>query len=160
VYREGSPVARAVQRWKYDRDEVLGGALALLFREAFDAERDRHDRIVPVPADPRRLRSRGFNPALVLARAIASRRGMVVPALLRRPPGRSQVGRGRREREARALDVEVARGSRIAGSSVLLVDDVYTTGATATGCARALLAAGAAVVDVRTLAHTAPPGDG
>jgi predicted amidophosphoribosyltransferase len=43
---------------------------------------------------------------------------------------------------------------------VLLVDDVYTTGATARGCAAALASAGAAVVDVWTLAHTAPPDSG
>jgi ComF family protein len=162
VYRDRSPVARAIQRWKYDRDEVVGAALAVLFREGLAAaDAAAYDRIVPVPGDPRRLRSRGFNPALVLARAIAPRSGQLAPGSLRRRAGGSQVGRGEVERRLNAgASFAIAPRARVRGASVLLVDDVYTTGATARGCAAALASAGAAVVDVWTLAHTAPPDSG
>ena len=100
VYRDGSEVARAVQRWKYDCDEVVVAALATVFRERFGSDLGRYDRIVPVPAHPRRLRRRGFNPALTLARAIAPRRALVAPALLRRHGPESQVGRGFQARAA------------------------------------------------------------
>lgn len=148
-----------MQRWKYDRDEVLGEALAAVFRETFAAtDATGYDRIVPVPSDPRRLRARGFSPALVLARAIAERRGQLAPGCLRRRAGESQVGRRPREREANArTSIAIAEHARVRGARVLLVDDVYTTGATACGCADALRSGGAAVVDVWTLAHTAPP---
>jgi ComF family protein len=155
VYREGNEVARSVQRWKYDRDEVVGAALATLFRARFASELPPYDRVVPVPADPVRLRRRGFNPALTLARAIAPERRLD-SALLRRRDGRSQVGAGRRSRLAHADEAWAVRaGRRVDGERVLLVDDVFTTGATASGCTLALLGAGAAVVDVLTLAHTA-----
>lgn len=158
VYREGNAVAHAIQRWKYDRDEVVGRALAAVLRQSFAPEAARDRCIVPVPAHPRRLRQRGFNPALTLARALARSWTQVRPDLLRRRAGSSQVGAGRRAREANALDAfAVARGARIAGRAVLIVDDVFTTGATARGCAAALLDGGAAAVDVITLAHTAPP---
>ncbi len=156
VYREGTDVARAVQRWKYDRDEVIGAALAALFRNRFAADLPSYDRIVPVPGDPVRLRQRGFNPALILARAIAPERTLLDPALLRRRDGRSQVGSGRRSRLAHAEEAYAVRtGRRADGARVLLVDDVFTTGATAGSCTAALLRAGAALVDVLTLAHTA-----
>lgn len=152
-------MAHAIQRWKYDRDEVLGRALAVLFRECCGAAIARpYDHVVPVPSDPERIRRRGFNPALVLARAIALR-GQLEPGWLRRRAGASQVGRGQREREAGASTTfATSRWARVGGAHVLLVDDVYTTGATAFGCAAALRGAGAELVDVVTLAHTALPG--
>jgi ComF family protein len=150
-------VARAIQRWKYDRDEVLGAALARLFRTRFQPGLSPYDRIVPVPADPRRLRRRGFNPALSLARAIAPDLRLVDPALLRRRDGKAQVGSSRRSRLEHAAEAYAVRpGRRADGARVLLVDDVFTTGATAGFCTLALLGAGAAIVDVLTLAHTAP----
>jgi predicted amidophosphoribosyltransferase len=136
---------------------VLGAALAAIFRCRFQSDLPEYDRIVPVPADPVRLRQRGFNPALSLARAIAPDRRLVDPALLRRRAGRAQVGSSRRSRLAKAEDAYAARpGRRADGARVLLVDDVFTTGATAGSCTSALLDAGAAFVDVLTLAHTAP----
>ena len=159
VYRDGNEVAHVVQRWKYHRDEVMGRALTALFRDALaSVAPGTWDWVVPVPSDPVRLRRRGFSPALALARALPDRLGSVAPGLLERRAGASQVGLGQKEREANTGAFAVAPGARIAGSRVLLVDDVFTTGATVVGCAAALRAARAAFVDVWTLAHTAPPG--
>ena len=96
--------------------------------------------IVPVPAAPLRLRKRGFDPAGEIAAALADRLGAPLhPCLARRGGGR-QVGKRRAERIGHPPHIH-ARGD--APRSVLLVDDVLTTGATLSACARALRSAGA-----------------
>ena len=95
--------------------------------------------IVPVPTAPLRSLRRGFDPATEIAAALAERTGMTLwPCLRRRGCGR-QVGRRRAERIGYPPAI-AARGETPRG--VLLVDDVLTTGATLSACARALRAAG------------------
>ena len=96
------------------------------------------------------LRRRGFDPAGEIAAALAERLGApLAPCLVRRGGGR-QVGRRRAERIGHPPRIH-ARGA--APRSVLLVDDVLTTGATLTACARALRAAGAVRVVAVTFAR-------
>jgi predicted amidophosphoribosyltransferase len=96
--------------------------------------------VVPVPAALPRLRRRGFDPAGELAAALAARLEVeVAPCLARRGSGH-QVGRRRAERIDHPPQIEAIAD---APRSVLLVDDVLTTGATLTACAQALRGAGA-----------------
>jgi predicted amidophosphoribosyltransferase len=106
--------------------------------------------VVSVPSAPARLRRRGFDPAGELAGALAERLGAPVErCLARRGTGR-QVGRRRAERIGHPPTI---RALGPAPRSVLLVDDVLTTGATLTACARALRGAGAARVVAVTFAR-------
>ncbi|MFL5871203.1 MAG: ComF family protein [Solirubrobacterales bacterium] len=107
--------------------------------------------VVAVPPAKRRLRARGFDPAALIAAEVAHRLGLPRAACLRRLDARRQVGRSRAERLASPPRVQ-ARGP--VPPRVLLVDDVLTTGATLTACARALADAGCASVAAATFARS------
>ncbi len=109
--------------------------------------------LVPVPAHPGRRRARGYDQAELLARALARRTGLSVRLVLRRGGGATrQVGASRDVRRApgRLAIAAVARSPR----SVVLVDDVHTTGATLEACAAVLKGAGALRVTAVTWART------
>jgi len=114
--------------------------------------------LVPVPLHPRRRAQRGFNQAALLAGELGRRAGIAVcdGALVRRADTPSQAGLSAAERRANVRDAfAVRRKAQVAGRAVVLVDDVYTTGATARACARALRAAGAIEVRIVTVARVA-----
>jgi ComF family protein len=109
--------------------------------------------LVPVPLHPARLRRRGFNQAHLLAAAMAARSALPVARCLRtRGKRAAQVGRGRGDRLAAVRGGVTAHGP--VAQSVLLVDDVITTGATLAACAAALRDAGASDVGAIAYART------
>jgi ComF family protein len=153
-----STIAAIVHRYKYARDVTLAPILGELLADRYRA-RSGHDLIVPVPLHISRLRWRGFNQALLLAKPLARKtKAPLAPFALRRTrPTRPQVGLdepGRRRNIARAFDVR--HPEQVRSRSILLVDDVYTTGATVNECARMLRRAGAERVDVFVLARAVP----
>src|SRR5690606_9807969 len=116
------------------------------------------DIVAPVPLHWRRMWARRFNQSATLARLLAEPRGLPVSyaALKRVKATPQQVGLTRTERAANvqgAFRVDAAGKAEIAGRTVLLVDDVLTSGATVDACARALLRAGARQVDVLVFAR-------
>jgi predicted amidophosphoribosyltransferase len=106
--------------------------------------------IVPVPPAPSRHRRRGFDPAHLIATALADRLGLPLARPLRRADGPRQVGRPRSERLSAPPRVRAV--SRQPGR-VLLVDDVLTTGATLTACATALREAATGEFDAAVFAR-------
>jgi len=118
------------------------------------------DAIVPIPLHPRRLIRRRYNQSLLLSRGLARLTGLpVLPDVLRRnrhTPSQGGLSRGARHRNVRGA-FSLRRGAAIEGKSILLIDDVYTTGATVEACARALKKGGAAQVYVLTLARVIRP---
>ncbi|MBX3532289.1 MAG: ComF family protein [Rhizobiaceae bacterium] len=116
------------------------------------------DLVVPVPLHRRRFFARRFNQSAELARHMSAQRGLVfAPEIVERVKRtRQQVGLERRAREDNmrgAFAVPKPMRERVKGSKVLVVDDVYTTGATVKAVASVLARAGAARVDVLTFAR-------
>ncbi|HEX8070292.1 MAG TPA: hypothetical protein VF546_10100 [Pyrinomonadaceae bacterium] len=146
----------AVLRLK--REPHVGARLAaLLAATQRRAPLDAADRIVPVPLHPARERERGFNQAALLARAVAAQTGLPLDERSLSRAAHTNAHRAgldaRARRETVAAAFAVSRPRLIAGTRVLLIDDVFTTGATASACAQALTAAGAAAVYVLTAAR-------
>ena len=137
-------VRRIVRRWKEHGLRPLAGAAAEIV--AARVTRPTVDVVTWVPAEPWRARSRGHHPAERLARELAERWALPCrPLLARRGPARRQRGLSRSQRARNP-----AFSALETGLCAAIVDDVYTTGATADAAARAL----AGRVEVVTLART------
>lgn len=155
-----SPLIEVLARFKYGRDVTMGPILSAFMVERLPLALDDHDLVVPIPLHPKRLRWRGFNQAMPLAQAIgaAGRRAVDPFALARSRSTPPQVGLGAGERRRNVRGAFAVRHhERVRHRTILLVDDVMTTGATAHECARVLRAAGARAVDVVVLARALDP---
>jgi predicted amidophosphoribosyltransferase len=140
---------RIVHALKYARRLSLAEIAAAAMLAALPGH-ENTDAVVPVPPAPWRSSWRGFDPAEEIALAVAARAGLPVSDCLRRSSGRRQVGRRRSERLA---DPPSVHAVDMAPATALLVDDVWTTGATLSACAGALRAAGTRRVMALTLAR-------
>lgn len=141
-----------IHAFKYERRRVLAAPLAAMMRVAGAALLDDADAVVPVPLHPWKRLTRGFNQADDLARHLGR---PVWRVLRRRRHGPPQAGLPAARRHANVRDAFAARSRRVRGATVVLVDDVMTTGATLDACGRALLAAGARSVRALTVARAA-----
>jgi ComF family protein len=140
----------------------LGAFLFMIFGRYWSKENI--NLIVPVPLHKRKFRSRGFNTSFLFVKEwtfIAKARNGALPIipvakdiLIRKRWTEPQTGLGRKERLQNIKNAfGVSDSSKVKGKKILLVDDVYTTGATANECAKVLMREGAARVDVLTLAR-------
>jgi ComF family protein len=143
------PARAVVHGLKYARRLSLADIAAAAMLRALP-DHPNVDAVVPVPAGPWRWRWRGFDPAEEIAIALARRTGLPLHACLRRARGGRQVGRRRSERLSNPPRVWAVD---VAPRHALLIDDVWTTGATLTACARSLREAGCRRVVALTLAR-------
>lgn len=155
-------VHRAVVLLKYHAVTPLGRWFAARLAEIVAREPDilAADAVVPVPLDARRRRERGYNQAELIARPLARLLGlpMQTALLLRKRPRPPRLRLTRRERWETVRGAYALReGSRVDKLRLLLVDDVFTTGATLDACARALREGGAAGVVGVTVARVVSP---
>ncbi len=151
----------AIRRWKYQGDLVVGGALAEALASVVP-DWAQGDLVVPVPGHPYRRRQRGFEPAAMLARSLASTHGRYSPLLLDRSHAsqpQSTLARAERLQNA-ATAFRLSRPGGLTGLSILLVDDVRTTGASLYACRTLLLERGARRVVCIALAQTPDGGEG
>jgi ComF family protein len=148
----------AIHTFKYNgkitNGQVLGKMMAEY--EYHDFNISSYSLIIPVPLHRRRLRERGFNQAVILAKEIAGRFSLPLDlrSLKRRIFTEAQVGLGKDRRASNVKGAfDVSDSEKIAGQKIILVDDVYTTGSTVRECAGILMKNKAAEVAVLTLAR-------
>ncbi len=151
-------MVRAVTLLKYHAVAPLGGWFATRLAElvARQPQAFAADVVVPVPLHPSRLRERGHNQAELIARPLARRLRLPLRSylLVRTKPRPEKLKLTRQERWRTVRGAYAIReGTRVDKLRVLLVDDVFTTGATLDACARALRKAGAASVVGLTVAR-------
>jgi ComF family protein len=153
----GGVLRRLIHLFKYGKVRSLEGPLADYLLRTFPRERQ-FDAIVPVPLHWRRRWQRGFNQCELLAREVSRRTGIPVAKALRRPrASKAQAGLTLAARRHNVKMGSFSVAADVAGQSVLLVDDVLTTGSTAAACALALKRAGALRVSVITVARADRP---
>jgi ComF family protein len=148
------PVAQAITRFKFSRQLALLPVMQHWLKRPLSLELvAAADLLAPVPLHPKRIKNRGFNQSLFLAQgfpgALVARE--VVVRTRHTPP---QVGLNPKERQDNVKGAfAVTDPARVKDKSVLLIDDLYTTGSTVKECARVLLKAGARRVEVLTVAR-------
>ncbi len=163
VYAAGlysGAMKQALQRFKYAGAVDLDQPLAELLYAQIPPDIDEHV-IVPVPLHLSRLRQRGFNQSLLLARALAHNLQLTLEqAILKRTvDSHSQQGLDALQR-AKNLNNAFVATRRLDGCKVLLVDDVMTTGATVSACTQALKDVGAMNVNIAVIARAPRHGNG
>jgi competence protein ComFC len=154
----GGPVLEAIHRYKYQRALWFENFLVdLLVRQAEpELRQEKWDWLVPVPLYPTREREREFNQAERLARRLGAAIRIPVNAdLIKRVlPTQTQTQLTRQQRAANVLKAFAMRSTaKLNGERIVLLDDVFTTGATTSACARVLRKAGAGEVCVWTVAR-------
>ena len=150
------PVSTFLHKLKYDGDLSVLPALQAIVELGLPVTLTKEDRVIPVPLHLQRLRRRGFNQAVLIARLFfPDKKDLIMVDSLQRirhtEPQTGLDGTARRKNLHNAF--MVSERDAIRGRRVVLVDDVFTTGTTAAACSRALLEGGARDVHVLTVAR-------
>jgi ComF family protein len=158
VYTFGSyerTLRELIHLFKYSEITPLASPLGALIARAIPREH-RFDLIIPMPLHWKKRWRRGYNQSELLAREIGRRWGVPIRKIVRRAKATApQAGLSNSKRRLNVRGAfEVRKGVKLKGLRVLLIDDVLTTGATASACASVLKRAGASHVAVATVART------
>ena len=158
------PWPECIAQFKFRGEAGWATPLATLLRSApwVELALERCDLVLPMPLAPARLRERGFNQALELARRLAPQKTDATLLLrTRETPAQSGLTRAERLRNLRgAFALEPLRASAVRGQRVVLVDDVMTSGASLFAAAQVLRAGGVAHITAMVLARTDTPDSG
>jgi ComF family protein len=150
-----SPIQDALHTMKYRSNVALGDALASQMQDFLRSLQWKIDLLIPIPLSKQRLKERGYNQVALVAQPLAYHLGLVYApqALWKARDTRSQVGLNISQRRENVRDAYQADRSVVNGKSILLMDDVSTTGSTISSSTEALLAAGAREVFAITIAR-------
>jgi ComF family protein len=151
------PLRKAIHHLKYKQDLALAVTLAEPLMDWISNQLKWHfDMILTVPLNQERMKSRGFNQSNLISFPISIALDVpFLPKAVRRVKNTlSQVGLSAAQRKENVKDAFVAEKSIVNGKTILLIDDVVTTGATIAACSEALLQAGATKVFCLSVAKT------
>jgi ComF family protein len=154
-FKYSEPLETVIKRYKYDGLYALAGPLGGLMARMWPQWAQPPDIIVPIPLHGRRLRSRGFNQAQLLAHQLGPAVNIEVNdrVLKRRRSTKPQVGLSPNQRKKNVRRAFTAEPDAVKGLRILLIDDVFTTGSTMISAAGTLLEAGAKTVSAYCLAR-------
>lgn len=158
VFLFNEPMQRLLHLYKYGRKTGLRHFFAdqmLAFIREYHLNLNENDLIVPIPLHPSRLRNRGFNQSLLLADLLSQELNLPVSAknLQRVKPTPNQARLSQKERWTNIEDAfKINHSNEFREKRILLIDDLYTTGATVSEAAKTLRAAGAKTVTILTIA--------
>lgn len=156
-----SPVQNALHAMKYRRNIGLGESFAAQMAEFVRSLNWQVDVLMPVPLGKNRLKERGYNQVALVARPLAYEVGLDYSpgALWKARDTRSQVGLTISQRQENVQGAYQADAQAVKYRSIVLMDDVATTGSTILACAEALLSSGAKEVYAITIARALPHHD-
>ena len=160
LWHYDSFVRKSIHRFKFQPRPGYAESYGRLLAAALEGQQIPYDIITWVPISRKRRRERGFDQTELLAKAVAANLGLEATPLLRKirhNPAQSGMS-GFSQRKANVLGAyEAIDPQQIAGKKILLLDDVITTGATVSECARVLLTAGAKQVSCAAIAGASKP---
>jgi ComF family protein len=152
------PIQGALHRLKYKRDVGLGEALSEQVADFVSQLKWPVDTLIPIPLGKKRLKERGYNQVAMIAMPLSMHLGLKYQpkAISRARETRSQVGLSAMERQENVRSAFLADKRKVRGQTILLIDDVATTGATLSSAAEALYNSGARDVYGITIARALP----
>lgn len=152
AYHYNEQMKEALARYKFRGDAALAQGFQKEFRNTFEKVWDKKVRpiLVPIPLSPERKYERGFNQSLLLAELLPGK----TEALLSKNNSDKQSKMARRERLERENTFYVPEPEKVMGKSILLIDDIYTTGTTMRMAAKVLMDAGAKDISSYTLVRS------
>jgi ComF family protein len=150
-----SPIQNGLHTMKYRRNIGLGESIAVQMVDFVHSQNWRLDLMMPVPLGKNRLKERGYNQVGLVARPLAYHLGLqyAPEAVWKKRETRSQVGLSLSQRRENVHQAYEANPRIVKGKSILIMDDVATTGSTISACTEALLSAGAQEIFVLTIAR-------
>ncbi len=158
-YQSHAPAGRLIYKLKYHNRPDIGEALGVIIAREFAADNffDGIDAIIPLPLSKRRERQRGYNQSMELAKGIAKVTGINIckDAVRRVKDTDTQTRKNPAERQENVKDAfKLTCPEAIGGKHILLVDDVITTGASLSACAREIANAGNVTISILTIGAT------
>ncbi|NLE83349.1 MAG: ComF family protein [Chloroflexi bacterium] len=147
-------VRKAIHHLKYQNDLTIGRYLAGFLEMVYQRSTWETDMVIPIPIGEQKMQQRGYNQAERLAKPFSERLNLAYSsdALIRINETSSQVGLNQDERRENVRQAFVARANQVNGKRILLIDDVFTSGATLEAASLELMGAGASQVHCLTLA--------